>query len=120
MLKLVVLGIFVSISVSCNSQNCKSLPDKFPSYSEAISLVKSSSFAIKEDVNTSNSSWITSAKYYSCDGRNGYFIYTSTNGQEYIHSGVPRYIWDGFKSAESKGNYYNSRIKGRYQLQLKY
>jgi len=116
---LLTLGLLISFTISCNSQNCKNLPDKFTSYSEAVASVKSSSFAMKEDANTSNSSWITSAKYYSCDGQSGYFIYTTTSGQTYIHAGVPVYIWRAFKEASSKGTYYNSNIKGNYRLNLK-
>ena len=104
--------------LSCNSQDCNKLPAIYTSYSQGIELVKSSSFKVKETANTSNSSWITSAKYYSCDGNTGYLIYTTNKDYEYIHQGVPVNIWEGFKNASSKGSYYNSNIKNRYRLKL--
>ena len=103
---------------SCNSQDCNKSPDNFTSYTQAISLVKNSSFKIEETANTSNSSWIRSAKYYSCDGQTGYFIYT-TKDHEYIHKGVPLTVWEGFKNAFSKGSYYDRNIRYKYQLNLK-
>lgn len=115
----VILSIlFFASFASCNSQNCKQLPEIFSSYQEAITKVKSSTFQTKETANTSESSWIKSAKYYSCDGNTGYFIYTTNRGYEYIHKGVPKEIWEEFKKASSKGSYYDHYIKSNYQLPL--
>ena len=105
--------------LSCHSQDCHKLPERFTSYAQAISLVKRSTFKIEETANTSNSSWITSAKYYSCDGNTGYLIYTTHKGHEYIHNELPTYIWEEFKKAQSKGSYYNANLKNRYQVKLK-
>lgn len=81
--------LLLSITIlSCQSQDCNKLSESFTSYNQAISLVKKSSFEIQETANTSRSSWITSAKYYSCDGNAGYFIFTTNRGYEYIHKGV--------------------------------
>ena len=104
--------------LSCRSQDCNKLPQSFSSYGQAIRLVKNSDFIITEEANTSESSWITSANYYSCDGETGYFIYTTNRGYEYIHKGVPLRIWNGFKNASSKGSYYDANIRKKYQLRL--
>jgi KTSC domain len=117
-MKYALFFILIAGSISCHSQDCNKLPDSFPSYSNAIQRIKSSTFQIKETANTSESSWITSAKYYSCDGQTGYFIYTTNRGYEYIHKGLPLYVWGGFKNASSKGSYYDVNIKGRYRLTL--
>jgi len=116
--RLNVITLITLIALSCNSQDCNKLPVNFSSYSQAISLVKRSAFKINESANTSNSSWITSAKYYSCDGVKGYFIYTTIKNREYIHKGVPVNVWEDFKNASSKGSYYDYNIKNRYRLQL--
>ena len=115
--KLIIIFLLCCSILSCNSQDCNKLPDNFTSYSKAISLVKGTYFKIEETANTSNSSWITSAKYYSCDGKTGYFIYT-TKDHEYIHKGVPINVWEEFKNAPSKGSYYDYNIKHKYQLSL--
>jgi hypothetical protein len=117
--KLLLSCILSALLISCYSQDCQKLPIIFTSYSQAIKAVQSSNFKIKESANTSSSSWMTSAKYYSCDGNKGFFIYTTNRGYEYIHSGVPLRIWEGFKNADSKGKYYNSEMKNRYQINLK-
>jgi hypothetical protein len=97
---------------------CKDLPASFKSYTEAISKIKEAKFKIKESANTSGSSWVTSANFYSCDGESGFLIYTTNKGYEYIHQGLPISIWNGFKNASSKGSYYNANIKRRYQLRI--
>lgn len=89
----------------------------FSSYEDAIEKVKSHDFKISESVDTDKSSWVKGAWFYSCDGETGYFI-IETDKREYIHSKVPVDAWEGFKSAESFGDYYNSNIRGMYRLDL--
>jgi len=112
-----IIGIFLLSNFSY-SQNCKTLPIEFDSYEQAIRLVKSSTFKIEESLNTSKSSWIRGASYFSCDRKTGFLIF-KTDDREYIHQNVPIDIWNGFKNASSFGSYYNRYIKGRYQLSLK-
>lgn len=38
------------------------------------------------------------------------------HGQEYIYCEVPETLWFNFKEAWSQGEFYNSRIKGQYDL----
>jgi|SRR5579863_9521162 len=109
--------LFQTIIFSTTGQSCKNIPAHFNSYEQAIFWVKNESFKLKDDVNTSKSSWIRSASYYSCDGKVGFFIYT-TDKQEYIHAGVPIEIWMGFKNAESFGSYYDHNIRKRYRFNL--
>lgn len=116
-MRITLLLLFVIFLQSCSSQPCSALPEKFSSYEEAASKIAKATFKVSESVNTSKSSWIRSAKYKSCDGETGYFLY-KTDVKEYIHKGVPISIWKGFKEAESFGSYYNRFIKRRYQLVL--
>lgn len=117
MRKIALVLVAVFLMTSCNqAQDCKNLPQTFTSYKDAINKVKNSTFKLTDEVNTSRSSWITSAKYYSCDGNTGYFIYTTNKGYEYIHKGVPINIWNRFKDAPSFGSFYDAYIKHRYQL----
>ena len=96
---------------------CDQLPTTYSNYNKAISIIKTASFKIKESANTSKSSWINSASYFSCDGNTGYFIFVA-KGKEYIHIGVPYSVWSVFKSAESFGSFYNKNIKHKYHLYL--
>lgn len=105
------------IIVSCSGANCDHLPTRYSSYEEAISLIKSTRFKIEESVNTSKSSWIRGASYYSCDGKLGFFI-LKTNMKEYLYSNMPLEIWLEFKNAESFGSYYNENIKNNYIFKL--
>jgi hypothetical protein len=117
-LKKTLLLYFLVIPLLGYSQNnCKDLPKTFYSYNEAINKVKTSKFSFVDNVNTSNSSFINSAYYYSCDGMTGYLI-ISLNNKEYIHSGLPIKIWLSFKNSESLGSFYSKNIRYRYRLTL--
>lgn len=113
-MKKLFFAVFLLLIIdSCRSQSCNELPSHFSSYESAISIIKRSSFKFKDEANTSRSSWITAAKYYSCDGITGYFICTTNRNYEYVHKGVPLSIWKQFKGATSLGAFYNANIKHR-------
>jgi hypothetical protein len=112
-----VLSIFIILSLSCSGQDCNTLPLHYSSYDNAVEIIKETHFKIEESVNTSKSSWIRSASYYSCDGETGYFIF-STDEKTYIHAGVPVELWNEFKEAESFGSFYDHYIRGRYRFNL--
>ena len=88
---------------------------KFQTYDEATEYVRRT--YPRESIDTSRSSWITGAEYYEAEGR-GYLI-LGMKGRDYIFAGVPRDVWEGFKSAPSLGKYYNSEIRGRYRFDLR-
>ena len=84
----------------------------FSTYDQAIDFVRAHYQG--ESINTSRSSWITSAEYFPADGR-GYLI-LAMQGRAYIFAGVPVEVWQEFKSAPSLGRYYNRSIRGQYRL----
>lgn len=112
------LVFFASLFSSCRqNNNCDKLPKRFTSYAEAISKIESSKFEIKEEVNTSKSSWIRGASFYSCDGNIGFFILQTTK-QKYLYSNMPYDLWIEFKNAESFGKFYNDKIKHQFIFKL--
>jgi len=112
-LRIFILLILSTLLFACTTQDCNKLPDKFTSYSEAFEKIENSSFKIEESVNTSKSSWIRGATYYSCDGEKGYLL-IETDTKTYIHKEVPLSVWNGFKVADSFGEYYHRYIKSKY------
>jgi len=106
-----------STFISFAQTNCYKLPSTFKSYNQAITLVKAAKFKIIETANTSKSTWVKSANYYSCDGKTGYLI-IMLKSKEYIHSNMPYSIWKGFKNANSIGSYYDKKIRYKYRLEL--
>ena len=61
--------------ISCSQKtSCDQLSNHFTTYDKAVVEIKSAHFKIEESVNTSKSSWIKNASYYSCDGQQGFFI----------------------------------------------
>lgn len=90
----------------------------FKSYSQAISIITSNHHNVVASLPAGKSSWIVSAKYYSCDAQSGYLIYSTRKGHVYIHQGVPYRVWRGFVSASSSGVYYNNNVRGKYLLRL--
>ncbi|MEP7319331.1 MAG: KTSC domain-containing protein [Panacibacter sp.] len=114
-MKMILLLFLFGISFISNSQTCSDLPTSFKSYNEAIKKIENANFKISESVNTSKSSWIRSSRYYSCEGKFGYLVFT-TDTHKYVHKNVPIEIWNQFKVASSLGSYYNAYIKYKYQL----
>lgn len=102
---------------ACGQVDCNKLQQNFKSYQEAKSKISNTKFTITETVNTSRSSWVRGASFYSCDKKYGYFI-IQTNKGNYIYKNLPINIWYGFKNAGSFGSYYDRNIKKRYQLYL--
>ena len=113
--KYLLLCLIVLLSISCNTQNCSELKENFTSYEQAKKTIETTKFAFSDNCNTSKSSWILGAEYYSCDNINGYFL-IETKKETYIHKNLPKEIWIEFKNADSFGKFYNSEIKGKYQL----
>lgn len=97
--------------------DCSKLPNSFSTYKEAESKILSAKFAFSDNVNTSKSSWVRGASFYSCDKKIGYFI-IKTDKRNYIYKNLPISIWNSFKNANSFGSYYDRNIKNRYQLYL--
>lgn len=114
MKQLILIMSFVIIS--CKG-DCESLNKNFSTYKDAISSVKECGFKMEDKVNT-DSSWIDSIEYYSCDEVLGYLIINTKSGHSYIHKNVPIQLWNQFKNADSFGRFYNQRIKGSYYLRL--
>src|SRR5450631_4311476 len=117
MIRIFAFLLFQTTALTLIGQSCKNLPTRFSTYEQAIYLVKNASFQFKDEVNTSKSSWIRSASYYSCDGITGFFI-LGTDKQEYIHADLPKGIWEAFKRASSFGKYYDYNIRYKFHLNL--
>ena len=111
-----LLLLLILITISCNS-SCDEQDFNFSSYKEAISTIRSLDFEVEEQVAT-ESSWIETLEYYSCDGKTGFLIMTTVKGKSYIHKNVPIDLWKGISNANSKGKFYNSKFKGKYHLKI--
>lgn len=117
LMKNICLVLSLLFFCSCTGQPCEKLQENFTSYNEAKSKIEKAYFNFTDKVNTSKSSWVTNAKFYSCNNQDGYFI-LETSKKNYIFQGLPISIWKDFKSAESFGSYYNKFIRGKYRLIL--
>jgi hypothetical protein len=117
-MKIIFYLLFLQfIFIQCKSQDCNQIPTHFNSYDQALSFVKKAIFQYKDVVNTSRSSWVRGASYFSCVGSTGFFI-IKTDSEEYLHSGLPLYLWTQFKNASSFGGFYDRYIKGKYRFNL--
>jgi len=90
----------------------------YPTYQRAVSEIRNGSYEYSDSHKMSSSSWIRSSEFYSCDAGTGCLIMTTKTNRDYIHYGVPRDIWQSFKSASSYGGYYNQNLKERYSFRL--
>lgn len=116
-MKKIIALLFVITMTACQSQDCKDLPNQFNNYRHALNEVKSANFTIEDTVNTSRSSIIENAEYFSCNSKIGYLIIKIRN-TEYIYQNVPISVWGKFKKTDSFGRFYNRYIKGNYPLKL--
>ncbi|MGY3052386.1 hypothetical protein ACVWYG_000576 [Pedobacter sp. UYEF25] len=98
-------------------QNCNKLPKKFSTYKDAENRITSAKFNFTDNINTSTSSFVTSANFYSCDSKIGYLI-IGLKGRLYIHQKVPTELWINFKKASSFGSFYINYIRNKYPLHL--
>lgn len=115
---LAIVLLLTILSISCSHKiNCEQIPNSFSTYDEALLQIESAHFEISESVNTSKSSWIKNASYYSCDGQTGYFV-LGTSKKQYLFSNMPYMVWKQFENAESFGKFYNEQIKNKYHFQL--
>lgn len=114
MKKLLILFSVLFIT-SCKGQGCETLPQTYSSYKKAVATITKASFTLTASADTSSSSWIMDADFYSCDGANG-FLVIEIKSKKYIYKGVPRAVWNAFKASNSLGTFYNSRIKNNYKM----
>ena len=63
---IVLILLFLTIT-SFSYQDCNELSYSFSSYPRALSEIKSTDFKLEDSVNTSRSSGIESAIFFSCD-----------------------------------------------------
>ena len=103
--------------ISFSQRNCNDLPGQFSTYSQALYEVRNAKFSYSDQMNTSKSSFITGASYFSCDGKSGYMI-IRLNNKDYIHQGLPKHVWLSFKRAESLGSFYSKNIRYNYRFKL--
>jgi hypothetical protein len=111
-----LLFLLVVILSSCSNPNCSELPYSFESYENAIERIQGSTYEYSDNFTASESSWINSFEYFSCDGVTGYLI-MHTGGREYLHSNVPIEIWLELMDSDSKGEFYNSNLRGKFQME---
>ncbi len=74
------LALLISLSLTGTAQSCKDLPNRFNSYSEAITAINDADFNYTDKLPEGKSSWITDATFYSCDDKTGYMVYTTVKG----------------------------------------
>ena len=112
---LLVCSILSLLSCSAEAQqSCEQLEKKYLDADRMVSLLDQTSFSFSEEFDTSQSSWIKAASFYSCDGAKGYFV-LRTSKKVYLYKDVPKDLWSRFKQADSLGSFYNRQIKGRYE-----
>jgi len=116
-LKKTLILLSIGILFFINTPSLALESTTFTSYDQAQTWVRTNPNFTKDSVDTSKSSWIRGAEYYTDGSGTGYLI-LNMKGKEYIWEGVPLNIWEGFKEADSFGKYYHNYIKGRFILEL--
>jgi hypothetical protein len=109
-----LLFIILSSILACQNHSCSKIPDFFESNDDAIIQIKKSNFSSIDSFSIQNGEWLTSVIYYSCNKTVGYLIYRMKSGAELYNPKVPLKVWDEFKRAIDKENYYDNNIINQY------
>ena len=117
-LTLMLALIFIGLYLNAMEDNCAEISTNWKSEKEAISTIENTPFTVSESIRPDESSWMTSAHFYSCDDEHGYLIIKSSK-KTFIHQSVPMNVWIALRDARSKGGYYNFYIKNKFKLDKK-
>ena len=113
---LLIFLIFAGMILNAQIDNCAHTNTSWKNEAEAIETVENGSFARIEMIEGEDASWVESVHFYSCDEGYGFLIVKGKR-KRFIHQNVPLKVWENFKSAHSKGGYYNFYIKNKFKLQ---
>lgn len=114
-LALIIALIFVGLYLNAMEDNCTQISNNWKTEKEAISRIETTTFKTSESVRPDETSWMTSAHFYSCDDEFGYLIIKS-NKKTFIHQDVPKSVWIALRDARSNGGFYNFYIKNKFKL----
>lgn len=115
---LLIALLCTGMYLNANINNCLHTTSSWNSEKEAISAIEASSFRVTETIPGEIASWMVDATYYSCNLDFGFMIVNSSK-KTFVHQGVPAQVWEAFKSARSKGGYYNFYIKNKFRIETK-
>ena len=88
--------------------------DEAKTFTELVeSIEEHDDFQIAECFNSPQSSIVSGACFYSCDGKSGFLI-VRLGYNKYVYCNVPTSLFNAFNYASSKGTFYNYSIKNRY------
>lgn len=121
-MRIVILTLLVLATVSCKTYTCSDIPDCFPSSDSAISYIQQSKFRYTDDLVIrdritrifDSSRYITSAAFYSCDKKTGYFLFSTSSDRIYEREGVPIGVWKRLKDTSDRGAFFERNIRGIY------
>lgn len=114
-LTILIALIFVGLFLNAKEENCSSVTGEWKTEKDAITSIEQTTFNFSESLLPTQSSWLTSAHYYTCDNEYGYLIIKSQR-KTFIHQDVPMAVWESLKNAKSTGGYYNFYIKNKYRF----
>jgi len=117
-LSLIFAFFFLGSSLHAQGGDCNSVVDGWKSEKQAIAIIQGSNFETSDSISPYNSSWMSSAHFYSCSPDSGYLIVKSDK-KTFVHQEVPKEIWSSLKKAKSVGGFYNFYIKNNYKLDKK-
>lgn len=113
---LVIILAAVTLTLSGCVRNQSVAPSEVKERTSAGTVINDDfSTESAEKVSTPDSSAFTEIGYIRSEET---LVVTFRNtGYSYAYYGVPVSVWNKFRSADSKGSYYNSDIKGNYKCE---
>jgi len=100
--------------VGPQNTNCDSLDIDALSFDEAVQLIERSTFRYQQQFKISRTYGIMNARYYSCNGEEGYLI-MRVDKKDLLYFDVPKVKWETLISSADINGVYDSEIAGQYR-----
>ena len=125
-MKQLSIAILFSLPMLGIGQPSDSLPNRFASFSDAMSHIYQNHCELLDDrretirtLEEKKNARIVSGEYYSCDNKTGYIIFIFINGDVLIYEKLPVKIWNEYKKCISTDSYYENNILTKWSCIFK-
>jgi len=95
--------------------NCDSLDISLGSLVEMIESIENSKFRFQQQFKISKTYGIMNARFYSCDGENGFLI-MKVDKKDLLYLEVPKAIWDTLITSADINAYYTAEIRDTFAV----
>ncbi len=113
----IIMFLLLGQSLCFAQQDCQVLKVVFKTEAEAIVQVEKSKFIYLDSLSGQFTDTLSDAKFYSCNKVSGFLI-LNVKGKKIIHGAIATRLWNNFKIAKSRDDFYNTYIRNNRYHQV--